>query len=471
MSRRVKWAAATVALSLLLMLILAGLESGGIVHPESTAFLRVYNDSSRPVWEIVYDPLVTDWNAYQARELSYLVDWVDARIIYACARMGMAHFYSFSAFVILLLCVVVQQYFMARDFTRIPPVLCSLFSLAFLMAPSCRIFVFFRSAKPLTALAVTVICFAAWHLFLRRDNPRDDAGTWLLLGAGVLLAPAADRQGAFVTATFAGMCGAALTASAFEPVRSFFGISVPALRKLRKAGIIGGSGVLLGAVYNLWLAPALIRAFNGYEPSFAYQNIGGGGVFNFRDGGLFFLDNCGFFLLHIYGMAAFVTGMLLLLLWSWHWLRTAWRAPRLMPGALLFAAMASAMMICSNLMTFRHQLMLRDDVLHGSYFMPMLAALLFLAAVTLEITEPIQFLSGAATALLLCSILTTALGPHLSRPGVQDHLIFYRLTAPLVIRAMNDPTFDADRALLPYSSLKLVNHFHNAGASPRSNSR
>ena len=213
MNRRRLWTLGTILAALLMIAGFAVGEKGGYVHMESTAFLQVYNDRSRPVWEIIYDPLKTDWNWYQARELSYLVDWADARFIYFCAGLGTTHFYSLSAMAILLLCVAIQQCFLERDFPDLPPYLGSLLSLAFVAAPSCRGFVFFRSAKPLTALAATAICFASWHLFLRRDCAKSTWKTWTLLGAALFLAPLADRQGAFLTACFAGICGVVLAAA------------------------------------------------------------------------------------------------------------------------------------------------------------------------------------------------------------------------------------------------------------------
>ena len=465
MKRRRMWEYGTVLAALLVIIMFAALEGGGYVHMESTAFLRVYNDRSRPLANIVYDPLVTDWNAYQARELSYLVDALDARFIYACAGMGMAHFYSLSAMVILLLCVIVQQHFLARDFPRLPPYLCSLLSLAFVAAPACRNFCFFRSAKPLTALAATVICFAAWRLFLRRDRPAGGAA-WVLLGSGLFAAPLADRQGAFLTAVFAGMCGAAIAAAAFVPVRKFFGIGDAALRKLRAVGWIAGSAMVFSTAYNLYIAPAIIKKLNGYSPSFEYQNIGGGGVFNLHGGGLFLLDNTGFFLLRIYGAAAFCGGLALLILWSVFWIRRVRREPRLIPAALLFFAALGAMLLCADLMTFRHQLMLRDDVIHGSYFMPMLAVMMFLAALTLEFSAS-RGVNTLLAILLGASFAAAAFESRLSAPAVEDHQMFFRRTSPTVIRAMNDPAFDADSALLPYSSLKLVQHFRKYASSCR----
>ena len=138
MKKRRMWTLGTILVAAAMIAVLAVGAGGGYVHMESTAFLQVYNDRSRPVWEIVYDPLLTDWNAYQARELSYLVDCFDARFIYLCASWKMTHFYSLSAMLILLLCVVIQQYFLERDFPKLPPYLASLFSLASTLSPRSR---------------------------------------------------------------------------------------------------------------------------------------------------------------------------------------------------------------------------------------------------------------------------------------------------------------------------------------------
>lgn len=467
MKRRSWWCIGAFAGALIVLTVRMLSEFCGFTHPESNAFLRVYNDFSRPVYEIIYDPLVTDWNAYQARELSYLVDCLDARFIYGCAARGLTHFYSLSSAVILLLCVALQQYFFARDFRKVPPYLATLFSLGFIAAPCCDALIFFRSAKPLVALAATAVCFGAWRLFLRRDAKSGTVGAWLLFGAGLLIAPFADRQGAFLTSVVAGMSGVALVAAAFDGVRSYFGITSEAVKKLRLAALLGGIGVLSSAVYNLWIAPALIRYLNGYDPSFEFQNIGTGGIWNFSDGNLFMFDNLGFFVLRVYGTTAMISGLVLALLWAAFWVRAVRRDGKKLPAALLWLTAFAAMLLCANLMTFRHRLMLRDDVIHSGYFMPMLAVLIFLAALMTETAENGRIAARVVGALLCVSLAAGAVMPHFSHPAVRDHLIFYRESSARLIRAMNDDSFDVDRALLPYSSYKLVKHFRAYKAGRR----
>ena len=97
----------------------------------------------------------------------------------------------------------------------------------------------------------------------------------------------------------------------------------------------------------------------------------------------------------------------------------------------------------------------------------MLAVLIFLVAVTLETAENGKIATRVVGILTALSLVAGAVMPRFSHPSVRDHLIFYREAAPAVIRAMNDDTFDIDRALVPYSSYKLVQHFRAYKASRR----
>ena len=134
------------------------------------------------------------------------------------------------------------------------------------------------------------------------------------------------------------------------PVRQDLG------RQLRKVFTSGSEDmVLIGADYSqielrvlahMSEDPTLIRAFNGYDPSFEYQNIGGGGLFNFSNGGLFLLDNLGFFFLRTYDKAAFVGGILVLHAWAGYWIVRVRKTPLLAPAALLTLGCIAAMWAC-----------------------------------------------------------------------------------------------------------------------------
>ena len=71
--------------SILLIFLLAFqliIELGGTSHGESNCFMLLYNFTPN-LLKTVFDPLRTDWNLYQSRELSYFIDAIDARFTQA----------------------------------------------------------------------------------------------------------------------------------------------------------------------------------------------------------------------------------------------------------------------------------------------------------------------------------------------------------------------------------------------------
>ena len=93
---------ATTFLAAIVLIPLLISVDGGFSHPESNAFLQIYTDNTRPLLNILFDPQLTDWNHYQARELSYFFDWIDANFILFCCSIGKAHFYSIVTILLLL---------------------------------------------------------------------------------------------------------------------------------------------------------------------------------------------------------------------------------------------------------------------------------------------------------------------------------------------------------------------------------
>ena len=73
----------------------------GYAAPESCCFLMHYN-TNLPLSKLIFDPAKTDWGFYQGRELSYLLDALDARFIGWCIKNRMSHFFSVSSMLFLL---------------------------------------------------------------------------------------------------------------------------------------------------------------------------------------------------------------------------------------------------------------------------------------------------------------------------------------------------------------------------------
>ena len=101
---------------------------------ESAAFLGNYlADRSLP--ELVFDPARNDWKLYQARELSYFFDCLDARFIGWSIRHGWYQFYTLSGFLMLTAAVFVQQYGIRTLYPKLSGWIATLFSFAYVLTP------------------------------------------------------------------------------------------------------------------------------------------------------------------------------------------------------------------------------------------------------------------------------------------------------------------------------------------------
>src|SRR5262249_26132857 len=78
----------------------------GLIEFEATTFVQQYLDD-RGMLQKVFDPRRNDLNTYQARELSYFVDYLDARWLEALLRGGHDIFVPLSAIGASVLTVVV----------------------------------------------------------------------------------------------------------------------------------------------------------------------------------------------------------------------------------------------------------------------------------------------------------------------------------------------------------------------------
>ena len=460
---------AVLAVTAALMIVRFLTGAGDICHAESSAFLQMYTAPGKSLLQILYDPLRTDWNLYQARELASFFDWCDAQFIALCIRHHHAHFFSAVNAVLIFVTALVLHAGFLRWMPKLGRWGAALLALLFVFAPASGAMIFFRSAKILTSLGIAVAGIAAWTLVCRRaEAVKEQRGAWLALGISLVLLPYCDRQGLFAVAVFAMACAVFLLLFSLRRAAEFFAVSASDRRRLGAGALLGAASVLLATVYNLEIAPRLILHYNGYRPSFEYQNVGGaGGVFNFS-GGLFYLfDNIGYTVFGIAGSFALVAGVLLVLLWFVLIRRRLGAGPA--SGAVLLlltvAGSLAAMTLSANLMTARHTLILRPDVIHTTYFMPFLVTLILLLAVSGEVlggATPNRgrvLLPALAAIAAAIQILTMAL----PAPRTENLLDFYIGASPELIRCLNDPARDPEKAPLPYSYLKLIEHFRAPG--------
>jgi hypothetical protein len=236
---------------------------GGTMEREATTFIRQYTDD-RPVLRKVFDPRKNDWGTYQARELSYFFDYIDAvvyRFIYQ--TFDTAVFIPLSGVLASLLLTLVFFGGVSRTTENVDPLTAALLfgciasSFVFISTMA----VFYRSAKALLAVAVLALLFHVRGADQRQRTAQRPARVVtrdaVLACALGLVAGLLDRQG-FVYV---------LAGCLIVTLHAFW------TNRLRDVllGLVVAAGILVA--YNYVLAPVAIRALNGYWPNFSYQRI------------------------------------------------------------------------------------------------------------------------------------------------------------------------------------------------------
>jgi hypothetical protein len=235
---------------------------GGKIDREATLFVLQYT-GDRTVVQKVFDPHANDLGTYQARELSYFADYVDAncyRFLYGAT--GMVFFIPLSALIATTLLAIVFFEGVARtsNLSRMTAVLlfgCFASSFVYVSTMS----VFYRSGKALLSVALLTLLFGIRAVHQNRKSrtgsvPRQQWGT-ILLGVLAIVAGLLDRQGVFYVA--------ALTA--------LLGIHYYWTRTLGDLLVVLIASLLLLQVYNLVIAPVIINGVNGYWPDLSYQSL------------------------------------------------------------------------------------------------------------------------------------------------------------------------------------------------------
>ncbi len=230
---------------------------GGVLEEETIVFLDHYLDQ-RSVLEKVFDPRGIDFDNYQARELSYFVDLLDAQVFKRLLRTGRVLLIPLSAVTAALLTWGVWARGSARTF---PGVSATTRSLLLLVLFTNYVYLttmglFYRATKPMVVPVLLGFLFYVWRR-LGAAAAESDGAAWDFVVAFVLgsLMSAFDRQGFFYVVVASG------------------GLGLFWLFRRRGGALLLGSIAAAGAntVYNYLLGPWLIHAINGYWPRFNVQ--------------------------------------------------------------------------------------------------------------------------------------------------------------------------------------------------------
>lgn len=258
--------AACMVLTVLCLFIPAVFWQGGVLEGEAISFMINYADD-RTVLQKVFNTQLNDFDTFQARELSFVFDYLDATFyLFLLRQFDVAFFIPLSALVSSILIVVIYRRGVRRTLPGIDRLTAELSLLPFL---TCFVFIstmglYYRSAKPLLAPVLLAVMF---HI-LRSAQSRAGHSTlekgwgWVsrqsLVTFGLLLIAALlDRQGFFYVLI------------AFSILFVHFLIT----RKLKDLLFAAGAAALLAHLYNWYLGPAIIWAVNAYRVDFFYQRI------------------------------------------------------------------------------------------------------------------------------------------------------------------------------------------------------
>jgi hypothetical protein len=236
----------------------------GIIDNEGMEFVLNYL-LKRPLLAQIFDPAVNDWGAYQARELSYVFDLIDARVFAFLLDRHLLVFVPLSG-VLGLIAFSAVYFWGARKIFGLNGVLASMLLSLFL---SCIVVqastpVFYRSAKIILSIALLTFLFYTFSL-VRSDKRNLTAlkcATLFFLG---LLMALCDRQGFYyLISTTIVVLMLWLTAK----LRG-----VTAEHGYRRIVLVNTAAIGTTVFYNRIFAPHLIHALNGYWPNFWYQNL------------------------------------------------------------------------------------------------------------------------------------------------------------------------------------------------------
>ncbi len=412
---------------------------GGALHPESSLFFTAYLDG-RSLLQKVFDPQRNDWGCYQARELSYFFDFLDAHVVAFLLKKQIIWFHSFTSLIFCGIMVFIQQYFTRKFFPAVPGTLVTVLSLFFVLAAPVSGLDYFRSAKYLSALGIWGAFFSGYAVF--RWNTLRSRLCFLL---SLLLMTLSDRQGFFFTAVFSGTVAVVMLYQSLKnaPVASF----------RMKFVTLAPLGVLIfGILNNLYITPLLVRSVNGYAPDFAFQREISVKMEHLLQGFYFFFGNGGNWFNNFTGeyVTASITGILLLGGIALELLRQHLKGcRRAVPLALCWGCGIIAMYICSVIMVARLDIIMKSDLFFGVYTITFLAFILALVIFTAAGAGKrfcvilLVFFSLAAALRLGMELAGDRFIPEWS---VEDNC---KMRQHVLKKALKDPGYDFKKQCMP----------------------
>jgi hypothetical protein len=227
---------------------------GGVVEEEALGFVGNYW-GERPVLQRIFDPRGYDF--YQARELSYAVDFLDSQWLRFNLAHGRLWFIAPSVVLASLGLVALFWWIVPRALPGLDPAVAWLLLLLYLsnFAALSTTGILYRATKPLVVPVLLAVLLFALREY-RQPRIRAGAAFTLLVLGGTAMS-LLDRQGFFYL-----VCLAAVLAVAWMRTRR----GRPLL-----LGAAAAAGVAL--LYDYVLGPWIIHTVNGYWPLMRFQRL------------------------------------------------------------------------------------------------------------------------------------------------------------------------------------------------------
>ncbi|MGH9146701.1 MAG: hypothetical protein ACRD1Q_08330 [Vicinamibacterales bacterium] len=227
---------------------------GGLIEIEGTQFVRQYLDGRSGLLRIVFDPHANDLGTFQARELSFLFDYLDARAFGARMALDWPSFVPLSALLSGLLTIVICL----LSLRGLPRLLQLTVSCAFLVYLTNYVNVVtmgmhYRSTKVLLAPVLLGTTMYVARSCGGRSSRWAPPIVFVLFSIMSLL----DRQGFF----YALLGLAVLVVFAATTTGGW------------RVAAAGAGAVAFMVFYNAALGPMLVERINGYVPNAEYQQL------------------------------------------------------------------------------------------------------------------------------------------------------------------------------------------------------
>ena len=241
-----------------------------VIHREAESFVAFYGNPTGGFWsEIskIFDPVSTDWDNYQARELGYGFEYIDAQALLLLNKIPFFS-YGFRSFMQITFAILTAfvLYFIAREllptFRRT-----SCLVLAMLYPVSTQMLVmhglYFRCGKTVTAFwaALWILCLIHW---LKQPTKPRHVVAYILLGLGAFLSYITDKQGVMIGLWLIGL---SIIIAVFRRHQN---------QTYRHLLFFAASFSGAFCFYLYWdyrLCPYIIKAVNGFHPDRSWSSL------------------------------------------------------------------------------------------------------------------------------------------------------------------------------------------------------